>query len=48
MKKVEDVFDTMSVIIKYQLPMLDLDVLISVTCDEDIQNMMEEYKRYNS
>lgn len=48
MKKLEDVFDTMSVIIKYQLPMLDVDVLISVMCDEDLQNMMDEYERYDS
>lgn len=48
MKKLEDVFDTMSVNIKYQLPMLDLDVLISVMCDEDLQNMIDEYDRYDS
>lgn len=48
MKKLEDVFDTMSVNIKYQLPMLDLDVLISVKCDEDLQNMMDEYDRHDS
>ncbi|RRT79506.1 hypothetical protein B296_00014571 [Ensete ventricosum] len=29
--------------IKYQLPGEDLDALISVSCDEDLQNMMEEY-----
>ncbi|XP_052177959.1 uncharacterized protein LOC127791857 isoform X2 [Diospyros lotus] len=28
--------------IKYQLPGEDLDALVSVTCDEDLQNMMEE------
>ncbi|KAK9070604.1 hypothetical protein SSX86_011006 [Deinandra increscens subsp. villosa] len=28
--------------IKYQLPGEDLDALVSVSCDEDIQNMMEE------
>lgn len=29
-------------IIKYQLPGEDLDSLVSVSCDEDLQNMMEE------
>ncbi|XP_045799704.1 probable serine/threonine-protein kinase DDB_G0267686 [Trifolium pratense] len=29
--------------IKYQLPGEDLDALVSVSSDEDIQNMMEEY-----
>jgi PB1 domain len=31
-------------IIKYQLPGEDLDALISVSSDEDLQNMMEEYE----
>lgn len=30
--------------IKYQLPGEDLDALISVSSDEDLQNMMEEYE----
>ncbi|KAL6622549.1 hypothetical protein ACP70R_032428 [Stipagrostis hirtigluma subsp. patula] len=30
-------------IIKYQLPDEDLDALISLSCEEDLQNMMEEY-----
>uniref|UniRef100_A0A2P2IH10 Uncharacterized protein MANES_16G019200 n=1 Tax=Rhizophora mucronata TaxID=61149 RepID=A0A2P2IH10_RHIMU len=30
---------------KYQLPNEDLDALISVTTDEDVENMMEEYDR---
>lgn len=29
-------------IIKYQLPGEELDALVSVSCDEDLQNMMEE------
>ncbi|XP_077244442.1 RAF-like serine/threonine-protein kinase 20 [Tasmannia lanceolata] len=29
--------------IKYQLPGEDLDALVSVSCDEDMQNMMEEF-----
>ncbi|KAG8635322.1 hypothetical protein MANES_16G019200v8 [Manihot esculenta] len=31
--------------VKYQLPNEDLDALISVTTDEDIDNMLEEYDR---
>eukprot|EP00249_Psilotum_nudum_P015944 c25591_g1_i1 orf=907-3114(+) len=30
---------------KYQLPNEDLDALISVTCDEDVENMMDEYDK---
>lgn len=29
--------------IKYQLPGEDLDALVSVSCDEDLQNMIDEY-----
>ncbi|XP_057872014.2 protein PAL OF QUIRKY [Cryptomeria japonica] len=36
------------VVTKYQLPIEDLDLLVSVTCDEDLQNMKEEYERYES
>lgn len=32
-------------IVKYQLPNEDLDALISVTTDEDVENMMDEYDR---
>ncbi|XP_024989889.1 ecdysone-induced protein 74EF-like, partial [Cynara cardunculus var. scolymus] len=34
--------------LKYQLPTEDLDSLISVTTDEDLENMIEEYERLNS
>ncbi|KAF5469098.1 hypothetical protein F2P56_013194 [Juglans regia] len=34
--------------LKYQLPNEDLDSLISVTTDEDLDNMIEEYDRTNS
>ncbi|KAM1218237.1 hypothetical protein EV1_045035 [Malus domestica] len=34
-----------NVTVKYQLPNEDLDSLISVTTDEDVDNMMEEYDR---
>lgn len=31
--------------LKYQLPTEDLDTLISVTCDDDVENLVEEYDR---
>ncbi|KDO76882.1 hypothetical protein CISIN_1g039674mg [Citrus sinensis] len=34
--------------LKYQLPSEDLDSLISVTTDEDLENMIEEYERTTS
>ncbi|KAL6183234.1 hypothetical protein ACLB2K_044645 [Fragaria x ananassa] len=34
--------------LKYQLPTEDLDSLISVTTDEDLENMVEEYERTTS
>lgn len=34
-----------SFILKYQLPNEDLDSLVSVTTDEDLENMIEEYDR---
>ncbi|KAJ4823702.1 hypothetical protein Tsubulata_050141 [Turnera subulata] len=42
MKKTSDVCNQPHCI-KYQLPGEDLDALISVSSDEDLQNMMEEY-----
>ncbi|XP_057796296.1 protein PAL OF QUIRKY [Salvia miltiorrhiza] len=36
---------TTNISIKYQLPNEDLDALITVTADEDVENMMEEYDR---
>eukprot|EP00250_Pteridium_aquilinum_P016311 c23044_g1_i1 orf=626-5191(+) len=36
------------VLMKYQLPNEDLDALISISCDEDVENMMEEYDRLQS
>lgn len=36
---------TSNISVKYQLPNEDLDALISVTTDEDVENMMEEYDR---
>uniref|UniRef100_A0A0D6QWE2 PB1 domain-containing protein n=1 Tax=Araucaria cunninghamii TaxID=56994 RepID=A0A0D6QWE2_ARACU len=37
-----------NVTLKYQLPNEDLDALISVTTDEDLENMMDEYDRLNA
>ncbi|KAG5561465.1 hypothetical protein RHGRI_004496 [Rhododendron griersonianum] len=37
---------TTNMIIKYQLPNEDLDSLITVTSDEDVENMMDEYDRF--
>ncbi|KAK4757577.1 hypothetical protein SAY87_018878 [Trapa incisa] len=34
-----------SVVIKYQLPDEDLDALVSVSCPEDLDNMMDEYDK---
>ncbi|KAK1416114.1 hypothetical protein QVD17_31902 [Tagetes erecta] len=34
--------------IKYQLPFEDLDSLISITTDEDLENMIHEYDKLNS
>ncbi|KAK6944406.1 Serine-threonine/tyrosine-protein kinase, catalytic domain [Dillenia turbinata] len=33
------------VIMKYQLPDEDLDALVSVSCPDDLENMMEEYEK---
>ncbi|PON67148.1 Mitogen-activated protein kinase kinase kinase [Parasponia andersonii] len=33
------------VVIKYQLPDEDLDALVSVSCPDDLDNMMEEYEK---
>uniref|UniRef100_A0A0D3EY54 PB1 domain-containing protein n=1 Tax=Oryza barthii TaxID=65489 RepID=A0A0D3EY54_9ORYZ len=44
-KKVEEMFRTEVAAIKYQLVAEDLDVLVSVTCDEDLTHMLDEYDR---
>ncbi|PON85797.1 PB1 domain containing protein [Trema orientale] len=43
--KLSKLSGTSDVIIKYQLPSEDLDALISVSTDEDVENMMDEYDR---
>lgn len=44
MLKMTQLYDQ-TVSLKYQLPDEDLDALISVSSDEDLENMMEEYER---
>ncbi|KAL9151207.1 hypothetical protein ABFS82_11G038500 [Erythranthe guttata] len=34
-----------SAVIKYQLPDEDLDALVSVSCPDDLENMMDEYEK---
>ncbi|KAA8522921.1 hypothetical protein F0562_009344 [Nyssa sinensis] len=36
-----------NVVIKYQLPEEDLDALVSVSCQDDLENMMDEYEKLN-
>ncbi|XP_010265709.1 PREDICTED: uncharacterized protein LOC104603386 [Nelumbo nucifera] len=43
-QKMTDIYGQ-SVHIKYQLPDEDLDALVSISCPEDIENMMEEYEK---
>lgn len=42
MQKMVDIYGQ-PVSVKYQLPDEDLDALVSVTCSDDLDNMMEEY-----
>lgn len=39
---------TTSFLIKYQLPTEDLDSLITITNDEDLENMIDEYEKLDS
>ncbi|KAI4374090.1 hypothetical protein MLD38_012128 [Melastoma candidum] len=48
LSKLSKLSGTTNVTVKYQLPNEDLDALISVTTDEDVENMMEEYDRFLS
>ncbi|CAI9087656.1 OLC1v1021785C1 [Oldenlandia corymbosa var. corymbosa] len=43
--KLSKLCGTPNISIKYQLPNEDLDSLITVTTDEDVENMMDEYER---
>eukprot|EP00253_Pinus_taeda_P014002 PITA_14002 len=44
MHKIRDIYGLV-LILKYQLPGEDLDALVSVTSEEDLDNMMEEYNK---
>lgn len=35
-----------NVVIKYQLPDEELDALVSVSCPDDLENMMDEYEKF--
>ncbi|PIN08646.1 hypothetical protein CDL12_18774 [Handroanthus impetiginosus] len=43
-QKMTDTY-TQNVVIKYQLPDEDLDALVSVSCPDDLENMMDEYEK---
>eukprot|EP00258_Populus_trichocarpa_P044344 XP_024460363.1 uncharacterized protein LOC7455655 isoform X3 [Populus trichocarpa] len=43
-RKMTDTYQQL-VVIKYQLPDEDLDALVSVSCADDLDNMMEEYEK---
>ncbi|KAL3851259.1 hypothetical protein ACJIZ3_013141 [Penstemon smallii] len=45
LSKLSKISGTTNISIKYQLPNEDLDSLITVTADDDVENMMEEYYR---
>ncbi|KAL7593501.1 hypothetical protein Lser_V15G32177 [Lactuca serriola] len=45
LNKLSKLSGTTDISVKYQLPNEDLDALISVTGDEDVENMMDEYDR---
>ncbi|KAL3615031.1 hypothetical protein CASFOL_040692 [Castilleja foliolosa] len=45
LSKLSKLTGTTNISVKYQLPSEDLDALITVTADEDVENMMEEYDR---
>lgn len=43
-QKMSDMYGE-NVVIKYQLPDEDLDALVSVSCPDDLENMMDEYEK---
>ncbi|GKC91399.1 putative octicosapeptide/Phox/Bem1p family protein [Tanacetum coccineum] len=45
MTKLGELCET-TVCLRCQLPTEDLDALVSITCDEDLNNLIEEYDRY--
>ncbi|PWA87219.1 Phox/Bem1p [Artemisia annua] len=45
LNKLSKLSGTPDICVKYQLPNEDLDALITVTSDEDVENMLDEYDR---
>ncbi|XP_073106833.1 LOW QUALITY PROTEIN: RAF-like serine/threonine-protein kinase PRAF [Elaeis guineensis] len=45
-KRIREMFNNAKVVIKYQIMPEDLDALVSVTCDEDLRHMLDEYDRH--
>ncbi|KVH89579.1 uncharacterized protein LOC112526815 [Cynara cardunculus var. scolymus] len=45
LNKLSKLSGTSDICVKYQLPNEDLDALITVTSDEDVENMLDEYDR---
>ncbi|XP_008802913.2 uncharacterized protein LOC103716621 [Phoenix dactylifera] len=45
-KRIQEMFNSAKVVIKYQIMPEDLDALVSVTCDEDLRHMLHEYDRH--
>ncbi|OAY75802.1 hypothetical protein ACMD2_01334 [Ananas comosus] len=43
--RIGSMFEAREVAVKYQLAPEELDVLVSVTCDEDLAHMLDEYDR---
>ncbi|KAA8519401.1 hypothetical protein F0562_013657 [Nyssa sinensis] len=46
LSSLSSIFDTSNFVIKYKLPNEDFDALITVTTDEDIDDLMEAYDRF--
>lgn len=47
LNKLSKISNTRNLTLKYQLPNEDLDALITVTTDEDVENMIDEYDRFH-
>ncbi|KAJ9549772.1 hypothetical protein OSB04_022315 [Centaurea solstitialis] len=48
LEKLGEICRTPAVALRCQLPTEDLDALVSITCDEDLVNLIEEYDRKSS
>ncbi|KAG5516692.1 hypothetical protein RHGRI_037435 [Rhododendron griersonianum] len=47
LNKLSRIANKTNLTVKYQLPNEDLDALITVTTDEDVENMIDEYDRFH-